>query len=1084
MRTDIVKIADLRFPGGTSAAIAHEIRALAAAGYSVALIQKDAQVLRQKRPINPLIQACIDQGWAALIDAETAPAVDAAMAVIHNPYVFADPGRDLPRITADVRVIVAHQPATDAQGMPYYDADAVQAHAEAAVGGRLMWAPISPVSRSNIEGALPRAKVLNENWGNVLFASDWAVARSEPQPGQPVIGRHSRPDWPKWPATRDAVLEVYPDSESIDVRLLGVGPDLLSVLGGSVPKNWQTFQFNALEPAEFLKSIDFFVYYHHPDWVEAFGRNIAEAAASGAVVILPDHFQPTFREAALYRAPSEVVDTVRELHACPESWRLQSELGRRTIDRLYGPAPYLNRVERLIGTSACERTHVQVATPGVPTEPEPFDVAVLGDFRSVRETAWRVANEVRIQHAAGYRTALLHVSTNGCNDLPHINPEIDALIRDRVATAVDPATPCLRTRLLVAHQPRFLLDRVGGEDPIVLPRIVADTTVIVHDASMSRDALRRTDALYKTLFGAKVVWAAVDETLRDELDAAGDPIVRTPMLWTPSVNDRGHEPPCSRRRSVPVIGRAGLCDPSQWAEDETAVLASYPSTGEVAVRVLGMPNARQIPLPAVPEQWETFGIDEMPWQRFLRGLDAFVYYPSSTPNELPKHAVAEALMAGKPVLLPPEMRPVFGKGPAYVNPREVVATVQHLWRHSAPETGWDAARRARLAWGPQVHAQRLRQLCGAPAAEPSAPSVHRATAARVLFLSSNGVGMGHLTRLLAIARRMPAPIEPVFATMSHALSIVAQAGYPVEYIPFHGTIGCDPNDWNGWLQEQLGEILDFHGARTVVFDGSNPYQGLLDAVAGRRDCQFVWVRRGMWRDIQNNSGSIKRQRFFDLVVEPTDIAESTDRGATAYNRAIAYKVPPIRLLDEEDLWTREEACARLGLDPNRPAALIQLGSGSNRDIVTMIDTVLARLAERPEIQPVLAEWLISPNRLEMWPEIKRLRGFPISGYYNAFDFTISAAGYNSFNEIVSFGLPAIFMANDHATMDDQGGRAAYAQANDAGFCLPEYRADAIGPLVEAILDPETRSIMRANCARISQGNGASDAADAIAELVA
>ena len=44
--------------------------------------------------------------------------------------------------------------------------------------------------------------------------------------------------------------------------------------------------FSALLPyvvlRYFLGSIDFFVYYHHPAWVEAFGRTIAEAAATAS----------------------------------------------------------------------------------------------------------------------------------------------------------------------------------------------------------------------------------------------------------------------------------------------------------------------------------------------------------------------------------------------------------------------------------------------------------------------------------------------------------------------------------------------------------------------------------------------------------------------------------------------------------------------------------------------------------------------------------------------------------------------------------------------------------------------------------
>lgn len=53
---------------------------------------------------------------------------------------------------------------------------------------------------------------------------------------------------------------------------------------GAFPENWAPFRFCEIEPPQFLKGIDFFVYY--PPWVEAFGRTGAEALASGAVAIL------------------------------------------------------------------------------------------------------------------------------------------------------------------------------------------------------------------------------------------------------------------------------------------------------------------------------------------------------------------------------------------------------------------------------------------------------------------------------------------------------------------------------------------------------------------------------------------------------------------------------------------------------------------------------------------------------------------------------------------------------------------------------------------------------------------------------
>ena len=53
---------------------------------------------------------------------------------------------------------------------------------------------------------------------------------------------------------------------------------------------------------------------------------------------------------------------------------------------------------------------------------------------------------------------------------------------------------------------------------------------------------------------------------------------------------------------------------------------------------------------------------------------------------------------------------------------------------------------------------------------------------RVVLVSSNGTGMGHLTRLLAYARHLDG-VDVRFLSLSLAAPVVRDMGYPVEYIP-------------------------------------------------------------------------------------------------------------------------------------------------------------------------------------------------------------------------------------------------------------------------------------------------------------
>ena len=128
------------------------------------------------------------------------------------------------------------------------------------------------------------------DWTNLIFIDDWGAARSRLIGDRPTIGRHSRPRNDKWPATLDALFQVLPSGGDIQVRLMGLSEKMKDLIGER-PSNWQTLETDEIPVREFLSRIDFFVYFHHPNWVEAYGRTVGEAAAAGCVVILPSYLK-------------------------------------------------------------------------------------------------------------------------------------------------------------------------------------------------------------------------------------------------------------------------------------------------------------------------------------------------------------------------------------------------------------------------------------------------------------------------------------------------------------------------------------------------------------------------------------------------------------------------------------------------------------------------------------------------------------------------------------------------------------------------------------------------------------------------
>ena len=514
---------------------------------------------------------------------------------------------------------------------------------------------------------------------------------------------------------------------------------------------------------------------------------------------------------------------------------------------------------------------------------------------------------------------------------------------------------------------------------------------------------------------------------------------------------------------------------------------------------------------AYPRNWQVYGFNAMPAERFLGTIDFFVYFHHPRWVEAFGRTIIEAMASGALVILAPQFRALFEDAAIYAQPHEAPDLVQS-YRASPQrfreqiERGWSAVR-ARFSHA--AYLRRLRALIGPPApatasvpaasldppgptiaSEPQAlvdspaptgrPAIARAPL-RVLLVSSNGVGVGHLTRMLAIARRCPAPLEPVFLTFSQAVRVVREQGFLAEYLPFHTYLRCDIGRWNEFLREELGELISFYDPRVLVFDGHVPYGGLLGALGDHPQVISIWCRRGMW-GAGKGAETIQREGQFDAVIEPGDLAQAFDRGLTTQHRERTRPVGPIRLLDPCDMLGRDEARRALNLRPDGLAALVLLGAGNNYDYAPVRKVVLGRLERAGNVQIVAAEWLIAAQPAALPEQITRLADYPISRYLAAFDLAVSAVGYNSFHELLFAAVPTIFVPNENPQQDDQLARAAFAEFQGLGLCVRRGAVYRLGPAIDRLLDPEVRASIRARCATLAAPNGALEAARIIEEM--
>jgi hypothetical protein len=738
---------------------------------------------------------------------------------------------------------------------------------------------------------------------------------------------------------------------------------------------------------------------------------------------------------------------------------------------------------------------------------EPFDIAYLGDFRASSRAAAQIADEIAIHAAAGYSTVLLPLAGAEPRDGDAVHPALHAHVRAGRATlgaadaagAADGAAPAARLALI--HEPGALIDGrpPGAAAGGTAGAVEAGLAVIVVDAPPAdrsgalRFDLAEVDAVAREATGSQVVWAPAWSNVRAQLACKARAIEVSDLDWAPVLDPArwafAREAPAGL---TPTMGRHARPEPDEWPDDLNVFLSRYPLSRHVAVSLLGLYRPLLGELGRTPRNWTLFPFGSIAPERFLRSLDYFVYHPGWRRRATADRAILEALASGAVALLPEELEREFGEAALYpADGRDALETMVGLFR-DRPAFLEQVARGQALVrerHGPRRHIERLGALIGAPSwtpapeiRKPPAPAAAKRTRRPLLFVSSNGVGLGHLSRLLAIAKRMNGDFQPIFATMSQGLKVVRDAGYHAEYLPHHFYADCDPEAWNDWLRLELGRLIELFGIDALVYDGGSPYRGVSEAVANTAKVKSVWCRRAMWRDALWEQ-AIDQAKFVDLVIEPGELAAAKDIGATVAHRAQARHVEPILLLDESELLPRVEARRRLGLDQDRPAVLLQLGSGNHRSLVPAIDQVIAALAAAGDVQPVIAEWMIAERSLDHWPQVRRLSGFPNAAYVRAFDFVISSAGYNAFHELLHFAVPTVFVPIEVSYLDNQLGRASYAA--DEGLAL-SLRLSDLKPLPEIVahmMDPDFRARLSDACRRQRRPNGAAAAAALICDLV-
>ncbi len=371
----------------------------------------------------------------------------------------------------------------------------------------------------------------------------------------------------------------------------------------------------------------------------------------------------------------------------------------------------------------------------------------------------------------------------------------------------------------------------------------------------------------------------------------------------------------------------------------------------------------------------------------------------------------------------------------------------------------------------------------APATSAKKPrKVRQKTLHNVLFMPTNGVGLGHARRCTLIAAELP-----------KSQTIACFAAYP-SCGPMIETCGFDwaPLVSKSALRESEGSNDILNSGRlgvlmaesdAFVFDGAFVFDSILRSII-RSNKPAAWIRRGLWPALQDNTAPLDRGRVFARIIVPGEaFAELNHSYSIGKNH---FPVGPVVHRITGDFQAARQAIRRkLGVAFERLIVTMP-GGGVATDMSVQVQTVCEAAERREDVLHLILVWpgALVPPVWHAWQRSRVVTTSHAAVLAAASDFIISAAGYNSFHEAMYNRIPAIFVPQKAPYLDDQTARAEAAASRGAAVHVEAGRLGALEREISRFLDHGKTAEIRTKLAALDLPTpGNRDAALRILELL-
>ena len=355
---------------------------------------------------------------------------------------------------------------------------------------------------------------------------------------------------------------------------------------------------------------------------------------------------------------------------------------------------------------------------------------------------------------------------------------------------------------------------------------------------------------------------------------------------------------------------------------------------------------------------------------------------------------------------------------------------------------------------------------------------------RIVCYAINGAGMGHVTRLLGVARWIrrivsfldEQPPEILFLTSSDASDMLADSRFAAFKIPSKivaRSSGLDKLEYRRLAKQFVWHTLGVFAPDLLVVDTfpSGSFDELFQVLDGPFKKGFIY--RNVKPEYATRPTFRAAMGLFDSIVIPhREGTRSVPLTQVSDKNLAIISVGEVIQFDREQLPSRTEVRNELGLAVETRLVYVSAGGGGDPNAEATLLHLIETLREIPSIHLLVGAGPLYRGRRHVDSRITWSESPSVWRYFSGCDAAVSAGGYNTCHELLYVGVPTLFYAQEKIA-DDQWQRVQGAERKGACVVISDVMdSSALHACVEHLLNPDVAAKLSESARIFVPDNGA------------